>query len=167
MKRSIAIILAGLLAMGAFSACQQDENTTQMVNPVSQCTAEDIQALGYGFTLPDSAEEVAYSIINLGDNGSVAQVAFLIDGVKYQHRMMAAAELSDISGVYLNVEDRDAEVEYCPAKIAVSADGLGKVYWYDMAPGLLYSLSIDSDATEEMLLTMAEEMFVPAQGDVG
>lgn len=167
MKRRAAALLAVLMALCLLSACQQEPgNTTQIVNPVSQCTAEDIKALGYGFTLPESAKDAAYSIINLGDSGTIAQVSFVVDGVKYNHRMTAANELTDISGVYLSVEDADAEVEYCPAKVAVDTEGLGKAYWYDVVPGLLYSLSADGTTAEE-LLTMAEEVFVSAQGDVG
>lgn len=168
MKRTTAVILSALMALGAMSGCQQEEpEATGVVNPVKSCTAEEIQELGYGFNLPESAEDVSYSIINVDENSKIAQVSFTADGVEYNHRMTAANEISDISGVYLNkTEDADAEVEYCPAKIAVE-DGSGKVYWYDVVPGLLYSLSVKEGAEEEMLLTMAEEVFVPAQGEVG
>jgi len=168
MKRRLAVVLSVLLVLGSFSACQQEATgTTQIVNPVSSCTVEDIRALGYGFTLPDSAKEISYSIITLSENEKIAQVSFVVEKIRYNHRMTAANEMNDISGVYFSIEEKDAEVEYCPAKIAVNEEGLGKVYWYDVVPGLLYSLSADKGANEELLLTMAEEVFVSAQGDVG
>lgn len=168
MKRTTALLLSALLALGTMSACQKEESTeVGVVNPLKSSSAEEIQGLGYSFHLPESAEDVNYSIINISESEKIAQVSFVVDHTEYNHRMIAANEMTDISGVYLQVEDKDVEVEYCPAKIAVGEDGYGKIYWYDVVPGLLYSLSMKEGATEEQLLNMAEEIFVPAQGEVG
>ncbi len=168
MKRMLSVALSVLLVLSVFTACQREEPTkTAIANPVKSCTLEEIQELGYHFTLPDDASDISYSIITISDSEKVAQVSFTADGVKYNHRVTSANEMSDISGVYFSIEEKDVEVEYCPAKIAVDEDGLGKVYWYDVVPGLLYSISVDGGATEELLLTMAEEVFVSAQSDVG
>ena len=35
--------------------------------------------------------------------------------------------------------------------------------WFDLVPGILYSMSMDSGASEEALLEMANSLFEPAQ----
>ena len=169
MKRMTALFLSALLALGTISACRQEKaaESVGVVNPLKSSSAEEILTLGYQFHLPESAENVNYSIINISDSEKIAQVSFVVDHAEYNHRMIAANEMTDISGVYLQVADSDTEVEYCPAKIAVGEDGSGKIYWYDVVPGLLYSLSMKEGASEELLLTMAEEIFVSAQGNAG
>ena len=42
-----------------------------------------------------------------------------------------------------------------------------KAVWFDVVRGLLYSLSMDRDESEEAVLEMANQLFAPAQGDVG
>lgn len=46
----------------------------------------------------------------------------------------------------------------------LSEDGSGKVIWFDIAPGLLYSLTMDNNASEEALLPLAEQIYTPVQG---
>ena len=40
----------------------------------------------------------------------------------------------------------------------------GKVIWFNIAPGLLYSLTMDQSADEEALLRMAGQIYSPVQG---
>jgi hypothetical protein len=46
-------------------------------------------------------------------------------------------------------------------------DGSGKLVWFDVVPGLLYSLTMSDGASQSALLDMAQQLYTPAQGDVG
>ena len=39
------------------------------------------------------------------------------------------------------------------------------IIWYDTAPGLKYTITMETDATAELLENMANLLFIPAQGD--
>lgn len=41
----------------------------------------------------------------------------------------------------------------------------GFISWLDVVPGILYSLSIDDDCTQDALMNTANEIFVPMQGE--
>ena len=60
-----------------------------------------------------------------------------------------------------------AKVLWCPAVISYDESGAGKITWFDVAPGLVYSLSADSGASRDALLDMVNRLFTPAQGEVG
>lgn len=63
--------------------------------------------------------------------------------------------------------DRRAQILWCPAVISYDESGAGKITWFDVAPGLVYSLSADSGASRDALLDMVNRLFTPAQGEVG
>ena len=60
-----------------------------------------------------------------------------------------------------------ASVLWCPAELYYVPGGEGKMLWYDVVPGLLYSLWMEDGASAENLTALAKEIFKPAQGDVG
>ena len=60
-----------------------------------------------------------------------------------------------------------AAVSYCVARLSYEDGGGGKIVWFDPVPGLLYSLSMNSNASAEQLTELAVQLFSPAQGDVG
>lgn len=136
-------------------------------------TAQSIvEALGYSLTVsPEGAEDVLYNAFEL--NGLVVgETVFSLNGVSYSYRMAQTWEIqeefADISGideVFRN--ETEGSVLWCPARLSYEDGGAGKVVWFDVVPGLLYSLSIDQGASEEVLLEMANQLFEPAQGDVG
>ena len=75
---------------------------------------------------------------------------------------------ADISGVdKVFGTETEGEVSYCPARIYFDEGGEGKIVWFDVAPGLLYSLHMDSGASEEALELMANVVFAPAQAFSG
>ena len=59
------------------------------------------------------------------------------------------------------------EVTWCRAKINYTPGEQGRIIWFDLVPGILYSLSMDSSASDEVLLELANELFVPAQDSIG
>ena len=118
---------------------------------------------------PNHAENLTYNAFLL--NGlTVAETTFQIDGITYVYRMAGTLELledfSDISGIEESFANSEtAEVLWCSAKLSYNDGGMGKVVWFDLAPGILYSLSMDSSASEEALLDMAADLFEPAQAN--
>ena len=106
------------------------------------------------------------------DGLTVAETTFELDGVRFSYRMAATAELledfKDISGMAGPFERISAgEVTWCRAKINYTPGEQGRIIWFDLVPGILYSLSMDSSASDEVLLELANELFVPAQDSIG
>ncbi len=136
-------------------------------------TAQELlDTLGYGVAVaPEQAEDILYNAFEL--NGlTVGETEFVLDGVRYAYRMAQTwavdQDFADISGLDGSFQhELEGEIAWCPARLYYDDGGAGKVVWFDVVPGLLYSLSMDRDASEEALLEMANQLFAPAQGDVG
>ena len=116
---------------------------------------------------PESAENVTYNAFLLGDL-TVAETTFVVDGITYAYRMAATAEIgedfADISGMVGPFgENAEGEVLWCSAKLGFDAGGQGRIIWFDVVPGILYSLSVENGASGEMLQDMALRLFEPAQ----
>ena len=139
-------------------------NTQEVLTTASQI----LRATGLDVTVaPDNAENITYNAFRM-DGLTVAETTFQLGGVTYAYRMAGTAELleefKDISGMECPFDEiAVGEVYWCSAKISLEDGGQGKIIWFDLVPGILYSLSMDSGAAEEVLLDMANELFVPAQ----
>lgn len=136
-------------------------------------TAQEIvETLGYQMAVaPDGAEQVVYDVLTL-DGLAVGETTFVLDGVSYTYRTAATTEITedfaDISGLTAQYPvNETAAVSYCDARLSYEEGGSGKLVWFDPVPGLLYSLSMDSNASADTLIQMAVLLFSPAQGDVG
>ena len=86
--------------------------------------------------------------------------------------MAATAELledfKDISGIEGPFEQISAgEVAWCRAKINYTEGEQGRIIWFDVVPGILYSMSMEQGASDETLLELANELFEPAQDTIG
>ena len=131
-----------------------------------------LRVIGLDVTVaPKNAENVTYNAFIL-DGMAVAETTFRTDGVTYSYRMAGTLELpedvADISGLDESFEHRaEGNVYWCGAKLSYNEGGQGKILWFDVAPGILYSMSMDSGASEEVLLEMANSLFEPAQNDIG
>ena len=120
---------------------------------------------------PERARDITYNAFLL-DGLTVAETTFVLDGVRFSYRMAGTVELledfKDISGMTGPFERISAgEVAWCRAKINYTPGGQGRIIWFDLVPGILYSLSVDQDASDQMLLELANELFVPAQDTDG
>ena len=116
---------------------------------------------------PESAGNITYNAFLL-DDLTVAETTFVVDGITYTYRMAATSEIcedfADISGLEGPFERNMAgEVLWCGAKLSFNEGGQGKIIWFDVVPGILYSLSMESGASADMLQNMAVELFEPAQ----
>ncbi|MCD8141770.1 MAG: hypothetical protein LUD83_00590 [Clostridiales bacterium] len=120
-------------------------------------------------TAPEEAENVTIRVLEL-DGLTVAETAFVYDGIQYAYRTAAAASLDliDISGQEGDYTSEEAVmVSYCEGQLSLTADGAGKLLWMDVVPGLVFSLSAESNASADTLTALANQLFVPMQGDIG
>ena len=128
-----------------------------------------LHTIGYDMAVaPVGAENVTYTVFPMEDM-TVAETAFTLDGTTWAYRTAStvAIEYRDISGVETPGEtEKDAEVGWCSAHLSYTEGGEGRIVWFDIAPGLVYSLHMDQGASEEALLTMAEALYTPVQGEV-
>lgn len=128
-----------------------------------------LHTLGYDMAVaPEGSENVTYTVFPMEDM-TVAETAFTLDGTTWAYRTAStvAIEYRDISGVETPCEtEKDAEVGWCSAHLSYTEGGEGRIVWFDIAPGLVYSLHMDQGASEEALLTMAEALYTPVQGEV-
>ena len=128
----------------------------------------EILAQGLGqelATAPDGAEDVVISVFSL-DGRTVAETAFTMNGARWTYRTAPGdLELVDISGLDDFSAAASGSVSYCDAQLSYDEGGAGKIIWFDIVPGVEYSLSVDSGADERSLLEMANALFVPMQGD--
>lgn len=116
---------------------------------------------------PESAGNITYNVF-LFEDLTVAETTFVIDGITYSYRMAATTEIgedfADISGMEGPFgQNTESEVLWCTAKLSFDEGGQGKIIWFDVVPGILYSLSAESEASADMLLNMAVQLFEPAQ----
>lgn len=131
--------------------------------PVHESTAEDIMnTLGLGFHIPDEAKNIVYSIVDCADGGRIAQAVFTLDGIGYTYRKQSAAEFKDISGVNCDWTSSSAiAVSYCKGEARFIEGKQGVCLWYDVVPGVMYSLYTETGASEDSLLGLVNKLFVP------
>ena len=156
----------------AVSGGRLNENRPVVIgtpNPIRESTAEDIlNTLGVTFAVPEGAENVQYSVI--GD--SLAQMDFVWNNVECTARAEPSGEtsLKDISGFYYNWKNfAKLKVGYNEAKANWTKDengnSVGICIWWDAAPGIMYSVSMKSNANAENLKKLANAVYVQMQGN--
>lgn len=177
MKRLAAILAACFAAMCILSACGEKpvENNEQPVvsgtatvaNPVVDSTADEIETLlGFGFGEVEGAENVRYSIID----DRIGQMQYTKDGAEITARISAENGFTDISGMYYTWEStEDCTIAGREGKAMRTKDGDNTVdlcLWYDVAPGLMYSVSaVAPDLDGFDITAIAAQVFAPTQGE--
>lgn len=115
---------------------------------------------------PEGAEVLGYELLEL-DGMTVTEVSFRTEGLTWHYRMAPTADVTahipDISQFAGGGETAEASVRWCSARLCWTEGGAGAVIWKDVAPGLTYSLTVDSGASAAGLTDMALRVFVPAQ----
>jgi len=146
---------------------------TQIANPWVDLTKDELeQASGVSFGMPDGAENVIYRWL---ESESLAEMQFTLDGDEYCARIQPAAleegELLNISGMYFAWEnEEEVTIGHCKGTIGQAQTGSEEFVelcqWYDVAPGLMYALSVyttDLDGLD--LAAVAEMVYIPMQGE--
>lgn len=132
---------------------------------------------------PESADNVVYDIIEIEPtataksfeavNGiTAAQMEFDLNGIHYTYRAAlpkgVPEEIPDVSEdntAYAN-SVTDLKIGWCKAAAYYNEAGLGKILWFDIAPGVAYSLTMSGDADEKTLIDMASLLYEPLQDDI-
>ena len=162
--RRIHLLL--LLPLLLFCSCRK--NQVALPNPIVESSYQEIQEkLGISFGIPRDATEITYSIIA----GELAQADFTWQETRCTARIKASTttELEDISGFYYKWDNElELPVGYNSATARWSViDGqtVGICIWQDIAPGLTYSVSMQSNATLDNLFILANAVYIQLQGD--
>ena len=140
---------------------QDDDGTAVgIANPVVQSDSEEIlEVLGIRFNEPEGASEVRYSIIG----GKTAQMDFVWNGVECTARISGEPSFTDISGMYFSWKSEiSTKIERCDAVVKLAESGgstTGVCMWYDTVPGLMCSVSMKNDATQELLEAIARQVY--------
>lgn len=155
-----------------FEGWAVDEDV-QLANPWVDMTREELeQASGLTLNVPEGAENVVWRWM---EADGLAELEFTLDGDEYCARVQPAAleagELMNISGIYFEWEHEEAvTVGHCEGSLGIaktgSEDWVENCLWYDLAPGLMYSLSVSTTDPDGLDLTaVAEMVYAPMQGD--
>ncbi len=191
MKKLLCLILALLMA-ASLCACGGNQNTEKpdgqvedggittlpeedgnmsgtisgVPNPMVETSLEDLTAeFGPELSMMEQFEEVTGYRFNT--ENPFAQVNFKADGDDYCFRFASAGEFWDLSGMnYTWTNTSEAEVGYNIATLNLNGNGQGAILWYDVVPGILYSLSMSENANAEKLTAMANTLYIPTQGEV-
>ncbi|MBR5751001.1 MAG: hypothetical protein IKX84_01315 [Clostridia bacterium] len=142
-------------------------------NPWIDVTEEElIQTVGVYFGVPDGAGNVVYRVL---PDAELAEMQFTIGDDEFCARIQSAAleygQLMNIADMYFAWENEQAiTVQHCYGTIAQaqtgSEDWAELCLWYDLVPGLMYSLSVSTTDPDGLDLTaIAEQVYIPMQGD--
>ena len=140
---------------------QDDDGTAVgIANPVVQSNPEEIlEQLGIRFNEPEGASGVRYSIIG----GKTAQMDFVWNGVECTARISGEPSFTDISGMYFSWKSEiSTKIERCDAVVKLAESGgstTGVCMWYDTVPGLMCSVSMKNDATQELLESISRQVY--------
>ena len=165
-RRFTALCLIAILCLTLCACGKKEEPVAGMANPLHEATQESIlETVGISFQVPANAEDVTFWTIDT--DPVTAQMKFSFDGDEYCYRVSSTAEYTDISGMYYEWENEDScPVQYNEANVYWNDFKEGVILWYDAAPGMMYSLSQNTNATFGTLDTMANALYEPTQGDV-
>ena len=194
MKKILVTLLAVIMAV-AMCSCGSKDEESNLANPVTECTQEEmLEATGLELAAPEGATDVVYAYIEAENEETIAQVQFTVDGNTFCYRAQPTAATSimaeiDEDGFYmadtlqetldsgLNIGSALSGLDYeweacatidiahCEGIAGFNAGKAGFVAWLDVAPGILYSLGMDTGCSQDLLMDMAETVFVPVQGE--
>ncbi|MBQ0058361.1 MAG: hypothetical protein KBS83_00125 [Lachnospiraceae bacterium] len=168
-----------LAATTMLAACGTKQTTTEstssettteasMANPMQEVDAEEMCGrVGVDLNAPEGATDIHCYIIDTGD-AKIAEMTFKLDGKEYTYRATPnEMDITELSGYYFEAPTESyAEVAGREGQI-LTQDESSVLYWEDKVPGICYSLSSTSCKDPSVLLTIAEQTFVPMQGEVG
>ena len=174
-KRCGLIIILALLSLCGCGA--EKANTATIANPWTDSDEKGVlEATGFDLVAPEGATDVIYSYM---EEDKMAQVTYNLDNASWVYRVKPANSLEDISGmnyewkyndngtvsgreaVYMAWSDAPENAEYIDSTQSVQV-----VNWYDVVPGVTYSLSASGTDLNGMdIQVFAEQLFVPLQGE--
>ena len=169
MKKTTALILvlAVLTVLGLSAAAADGEPLVGMPNPLIESSVSGIlETVGVSMPAPEFANSASWFVINT--DPAVGELRFSVNGLNYTYRITPATAFSDISGMYYTwTGSENVQVGYNTAVVSYIENEQGIIQWFDVVPGLMYSLSVDSGAQADELTEIANMIYEPVQGDEG
>ena len=169
MKKIIAL-LSALMLLVSMTACFAEEEAVGLANPWTETTEEGmLETIGLGFAIPENAENVTFRVL---ESEGMGEMTFTLDGMEFTARIQAADDFTDISGMYYEwevINQEELEMMGRPAwEARATEDGetIDLCMWFDVVPGVMYSLSTraaDLDGFD--IMAVAEMVFAPMQED--
>ena len=159
-----------------------------IANPMTEVTEQEmVDQTGIDLPAPKEATDVTYFVVDT-DEYTIAQMDFTLDGQPYELRAASTGmteldaaqtgenemdlegfnfDAGDISGLYYEWTTAGTDLVADRSGIFRIADkeDVGCIAWLDVAPGILYNLTMTSNASHEALKETAEKVFVPMQGE--
>lgn len=135
-----------------YAYCEGDENYAQAKFTFDGATyvyraqftnATDFRTCKDG-TVPEETEDLE-NAVSEGDNIGIALAGDEIDTAFNE-------------GSFIQIQDRDG-------LFLKNEDGAGMVTWLDVAPGILYTMTVDQNCDQDKLVEMADSCFAPMQGE--
>ncbi|MCR5153495.1 MAG: hypothetical protein K6B75_01485 [Lachnospiraceae bacterium] len=129
-----------------------------IANPVSESGKEELLEYGFEFSCPESAENIAYSRINMG-TVYMGQVTFTINGTEYTCREKKTDAPEDISGLYYSFDNtKNVELsDEISGSLYYFENGTGHLDFY--SNGLSCSIATDSLTNTEDFISLAKTVF--------
>lgn len=152
---------------------------------------ELLERTGIMFEKTENLSDISFNVIGYKTDDKIAEMTFAFGGKKYSYRVKPCAdtmlyendwvdetygilpeyikkatEKITVAGVYDNWKSITVtQVSYCEALLFTSEKNT-VLCWLDVAPGMFYTLSTDSNCEKSDILSLAESIFTPVQGDV-
>ncbi len=134
-------------------------------------TAEELLELtGIELKGNEMTGDVTFNAIAIHNEHPIAEMTFKMGDANVCLRVAETdatklADVEDISGMYVTwTETEDTVVAHCDAKFEKN-DDFSMLTWLDVVPGLQYSMLYEGSVNAQDLTTLAESIFVPAQGN--
>ncbi len=163
MKKNLTKVMV-LLAVACLmmSSAAMAADGASVPNPVREMPEADMSAeVGFTFTVPEGAEERIYALID-GTDGvpPVAQMTFKLGENTFTARMQTAETATDISGMFDTwTEIKEiALTDTQKAMLNLIPGEAGMLTWYDTDQKIIYCVSIDKGASEELLTSTAKAL---------
>lgn len=181
MKKNLTIALCLLLAAAMLAACggaqspapTEEPQQASMANPMHETDAEGlVESTGISLPAPEYASDVSWSYIELTGEAPIAQMHFTLGDKNAFLRARATdktdlSDIPDISGLHYNWNtSAEDEVAHCRASVYTNGEA-GYIAWLDVMPGVQYCLGMTEGASVLELVKLANQVFVPQQGDAG
>ena len=159
--RIIGLFLGGILLF--VGVLMMNPEFRQIVNEVNVELLEQAEEQGLLETeMPMGAKNVVGNGCEV-DGVLAGEIRFELRNVEWTYRcaLIDAADgaIPDISGLEGDFKTLDTQVQDCPAVVAVSDAGAGKIIWYDADSEKAYSLSMAEEANGDTLQSIANLMY--------
>lgn len=167
---SILFLLAGCSVKTTEKTTEKEvtvvtDDTNTLPNPMTETTLEEINKL-FPVQLSDEMLDVKCFFIEAEGAEPMAEINFTYMEDQYCYRIQSTSQLTDISGMFFDwTQNEKATIGYNEGEALFNEGKEGIINWYDVAPGLMYSIGMEKGASLDKLENMANLLYKSAQGE--